>query len=87
MKFRKKAVVIEAQHFTLENKERAFRFISCTKDPIGTAENPEIAIQTLEGTMVAKVGDWIIKGINGEFYPCKPDIFEMTYEKVEEEDS
>lgn len=43
-----------------------------------------IMIPTLEGTMEAIPGDWIIKGVNGEFYPCKPDIFEKTYEKVEE---
>lgn len=39
----------------------------------------EIYIPTLEGTMTARVGDWIIRGVNGEFYPCKPDIFEKTY--------
>lgn len=42
-----------------------------------------IHINTLEGTMVAQPGDWIIKGINGELYPCKPDIFEKTYDFVE----
>ena len=41
-------------------------------------------INTLEGRMTAQVGDWIIKGVAGEFYPCKPDIFEATYEAVEE---
>ena len=41
-------------------------------------------IPTLEGDHVAQTGDWIIKGIAGEYYPCKPDIFEMTYEKVDE---
>ena len=45
----------------------------------------ELEIETLEGTMHASVGDWIITGVNGEKYPCKPDIFEKTYEKVEEE--
>lgn len=40
----------------------------------------ELPIVTLEGTMLAKHGDWIIRGVNGEFYPCKPDIFETTYE-------
>lgn len=44
--------------------------------------NPYIPVETLEGTMRASVGDYIIKGVNGEFYPCKPDIFEKTYEKV-----
>jgi hypothetical protein len=42
------------------------------------------SILTLEGTMDANPGDWIIKGVKGEFYPCKPDIFEQTYEKVED---
>ena len=44
---------------------------------------PTIFIQTLEGKMRADRGDWIIKGVNGEFYPCKPDIFEKTYEPVQ----
>ena len=42
--------------------------------------DPFIRIPTLEGTMVASVGDYVIKGVNGEFYPCKPDIFHKTYE-------
>ncbi len=42
----------------------------------------ELDIETLEGTMHASIGDWIITGVNGEQYPCKPDIFEKTYEKV-----
>ena len=45
----------------------------------------EIDIETLEGTMHASVGDWIITGVNGEKYPCKPDIFKKTYEPLEEE--
>ncbi len=43
----------------------------------------ELKIATLEGEMNVSVGDWVIKGIKGEFYPCKPDIFEKTYERVE----
>lgn len=43
----------------------------------------ELKIQTLEGEMTANVGDWIITGVNGEVYPCKPDIFAKTYEQVE----
>ena len=42
----------------------------------------ELRVETLEGTMRADVGDWIIRGVNGEFYPCKPDIFAKTYEEV-----
>jgi hypothetical protein len=55
-----------------------------------SAEHPEgfdypvLKIETLEGVMQASVGDWIIKGVNGEFYPCKPDIFEKTYDTAEE---
>ena len=45
----------------------------------------EMYIETLEGTMRADPGDWIITGVNGEQYPCKPDIFEKTYEKAEDE--
>lgn len=51
--------------------------------PNGTKEGRVcIEIETLEGTMLADIGDYIIKGIQDEFYPCKPDIFEQTYEKV-----
>ena len=46
----------------------------------------EVFIETLEGTMRADPGDWIITGVNGEKYPCKPDIFEKTYERVEEDE-
>jgi hypothetical protein len=46
-------------------------------------DQPWIAIQTLEGEMAAQPGDYIIKGVQGEFYPCKPDIFEATYEAAE----
>lgn len=47
-----------------------------------TTMQPTIAIETLEGTMKAIPGDWIIRGVKGEFYPCKPDIFAATYESV-----
>lgn len=43
---------------------------------------PEMAIQTLEGRMSARPGDWIIRGVHGEFYPCKPEIFEATYDRA-----
>ena len=45
---------------------------------------PTLAVATLEGVMLAKPGDWVIRGVQGEFYPCKPDIFAETYERVEE---
>ena len=50
-----------------------------------TGGEPLIAIETLEGTMLASSGDWIIRGVQGEFYPCRDDIFRQTYEAVEDE--
>jgi len=83
-KFRKKPVIIEAEHLTVENRDRAFHFIRCNCRAEGTKENPSIIIQTLEGDMTAQLGDWIIKGVKGEFYPCKPAIFDATYESPED---
>jgi hypothetical protein len=100
VKFRKKPVVIEAMRIEVEissedfldpntrsqaeiagwmmgNGFRDFK-VHGEQRPYG------IAIHTLEGIMVADPGDWIIRGVQGEFYPCKPDIFEATYEPVEE---
>ena len=85
MKYRKKPVVIEAEQFTNENKDRAFNFITCSAYPSwDDKNNPTIKIETLEGEMTATLGDWIIKGVKGEFYPIKNDIFEQTYEPVED---
>lgn len=75
MKFRKKPVVIEAYQF-LEWSP------SCLGVCSGGSEIEYPHIHTLEGILKVSVGDWIIKGINGEFYPCKPNIFEKTYEAV-----
>lgn len=79
MKFRKKPVVIEAIQWNGENQIELGLFMN-----VLTLETmmDKAYIQTLEGTMTATVGDWIIKGVKGEFYPCKPDIFESTYELV-----
>jgi len=85
MKYRKKPVVIEAEQFTEQNADRAFNFIRCNCYPDTDSNgNKTIKIQTLEGEMTATLGDFIIKGVQGEFYPCKPDIFEQTYEKLED---
>lgn len=83
--FRKKPVVIEAELFTNATKDRCFNFVTCNRYA-DRAENgdPVLRIQTLEGEMTANVGDWIIKGVKGEFYPCKDDIFQATYEPVSE---
>lgn len=83
MKFRKKPVVIDAQQITGDDIEAVAEW--CSGDIVGMATScPEISIHTLEGSMRGQIGDWIIRGVNGEFYPCKPDIFEKTYEKVDQ---
>lgn len=89
MKFRKKPVVIEAEQFTTNNEfgsptmDRIVNWVNQGRDEIGAWHNgTDIYIVTLEGKMRAVVGDWIIRGVAGEFYPCKPDIFEATYEAV-----
>ena len=85
MKFRKKPVVIDAEEFK-DTAEAMNNIRNMGVRPIRVANsNGQVVlhIDTLEGIMEAKIGDWIIKGINGEFYPCKPDIFEKTYERVE----
>ncbi len=93
MKYRKKPVVIEAiqwnginlteiEDFVGEDMEydinvAAWKAGAC-------APHVDMTIHTLEGDHICTIGDYIIKGVNGEFYPCKPDIFEKTYEVVEE---
>lgn len=80
LKFRKKPVVIEAVLWTGDNFEDIVPFA-----PEVTAVHPggRLMIETLEGIMTASPGDWVIRGVGGELYPCKPDIFEATYELVE----
>lgn len=85
-KFRKKPVVIEAMQFTGHNYNEIVHWIE------GYTGHPEMAhseagtltmtIPTLEGDHLANPHDWIIRGVKGEFYPCKPDIFEATYDAV-----
>ena len=82
-KFRKKPVEIEAMQFTEESKNQVFNWITCNRHADFDGEGkPTLIIGTLEGDHLAKLGDWIIRGVAGEFYPCKPDIFEATYEAV-----
>lgn len=80
-KFRKKPVIIEAVKY-----DGTAASVDQVMDMAGTRginNSPEgLYIVTLEGTMRADKGDWIIKGVKGELYPCKPDIFEATYEPV-----
>lgn len=86
MRFRKKPVVIEAMQFTGNNFFSIAEFMGHGRDVLLNEElksTDRPVIRTLEGDMTAAPMDWIIKGVNGEFYPCKPDIFEKTYESLE----
>jgi hypothetical protein len=83
-RFRKKPVEIEARQLTHESGPQIWEWADSkpTYGPDGKITG--LRIYTLEGDMQADFGDWIIKGVQGEFYPCKPDIFEATYEPVED---
>lgn len=83
-KYRKKPVVIEAIQFIGNNFDEICRFAGLAVKIVGREQS--LHINTLEGIMKASPGDYIIKGVNGEFYPCKPDIFEKTYEEVTDDD-
>lgn len=97
MKYRKKPVVVEAIQWTGENQREMFDFLTNGQkkddymEPFGKhfridhgAVKGGLVIKTLEGGLfLANIGDYIIKGVAGEFYPCKPDIFEKTYEVAE----
>lgn len=86
--YRKKPVIIEAVQFTGLNPTEIKDFAgeNCEVKIYDNEVTPPVArivIHTLEGDMEVSKGDYIIKGVKGEFYPCKPDIFEQTYESVE----
>ena len=78
--YRKKPVVIEAVQWTLKNAAEVEAFFGRTFKV--TKNGYSIVIPTLEGDMLCSPHDWIIRGVQGEFYPCKPDIFDQTYEPV-----
>ena len=86
MKFVKKPVEIEAIQWTGRNREKVITFLGGESPHIIPLDGHEesrfctATIVTLEGRMHAKPGDWIIRGVKGEVYPCKPDIFALTYE-------
>ena len=90
MKFRKKPVVIEAfkwegsngKELGLWHEQTAVTELSSI---IENGDSQTLTIPTLEGDMTAQIGDYIICGVKGEYYPCKPDIFEATYEEVLED--
>lgn len=98
MKYRKKPVVVDVIRWTGKNvmeiidfagedfRNFAFRTEYYPKKILDMANDGrlDMFIETLEGEMKASIGDYIIRGVDGEYYPCKPDIFEKTYERVEE---
>lgn len=87
MKYRKKPVVIEALQFKDDSADTVIALQKFMQSDLRVSyadpDNPVIKIETLEGVMDASIGDFIIKGVNGEFYPCKPDIFKKTYDAAE----
>ena len=95
MKFRKRPVVIDAVQWAGDNLFDVIEFTDGKPDINGNfagmmweqycqlVERDGLKIFTLEGEMNASIGDWIIRGVKGEFYPCKPDIFAATYEAAE----
>lgn len=80
MKFRAKPCEIEAMKWTGRNVAEIIRFV---KNESAIITNGVLIIKTLEGDMVASTGDYIIRGLRGEYYPCKPDVFQKKYEPCE----
>lgn len=82
-KYIKKPVVVEAVQWTGDNRNEIFEFVGVMcYFSTHTSDIPlKLHIKTLEGEMVASKNDYVIKGVKGEFYPCKPDIFKLTYDK------
>lgn len=78
MKYRKKPIEIEAMQYLGDNATDIVKFMGAGSD----AKAFDGTINTLEGKLHISKGDWIIRGVKGELYPCKPDIFEATYERT-----
>jgi hypothetical protein len=87
LQFMKRPIVIQAMQYTERSHRECIAW--CGARHLGIDEDgaeyetANLFIATLEGEMLCKLGDWIIKGVKGEFYPCKPDIFDATYESAE----
>lgn len=85
--FIKKPVMVQAVQLSGDNFEEVAEFVGKdTLFALNSLGKPYLIINTLEGAHNAFVGDWIIRGVKGEFYPCKPDIFEQTYEETEQKE-
>ncbi len=91
MKYRKKPVVIEAMQLKNDNVSKVLEWVNSfngkaiSSGGYDNNDNPFLVIETLEGQHLGLENDFIIRGIKDEVYPCKPDIFEMTYEMVQDE--
>ncbi len=86
MRYRKKPVVIEALQFTRESLKECCDFLGNDLEEWGMDSDDRgcyLLIRTLEGSHRASLGDYLIRGVKGEMYPCKPDVFKMTYDPVE----
>ena len=81
MKFRRKSVAVDAIQWTGKNGRDLRAFL---RGAGFVEDGGEFEVDILGGAVIGSIGDWIIKDVNGEFYPCRPDVFEKTYEKVEE---
>lgn len=91
-RFRKKPVVIDALQFDGYNSDQIITFmggervaeaeVKMLSGP-GRGMHEVLVIHTIEGGMTASPGDWVIRGVRGEYYPCKPDVFDQTYEPVD----
>ena len=88
-KFKKKPIVIEAIQWDESNVKEILEWCNSEKRNLHVEYSiilpPRLVIETLEGNMEVSKDDWIIKGVSGEFYPCKPDVFEKTYDDVTED--
>ena len=82
-KFRKKPVVIDAQQITVGDFDNDHPNDSHITGVIYDPKNLQVYVKTLEGTMTAGIRDWIIRGVKGELYPCREDIFALTYEPAD----
>jgi hypothetical protein len=84
-RYRKKPVEIEAIQFISDNIEKVYEMLgdNLIVEPLDGGDNLKHFISTLEGNMEISWNDYVIKGVKGEFYPCKPDIFELTYDKID----
>ena len=87
-RYKKKIIAIEAVQFNGKNYSECYSFMNENNKylylVISQPRSKYILIKNSDGNMIAQKGDYIIKGVNGEFYPCKPDIFDKTYEEVRE---